>query len=209
MPRYRTVLLATLGAGFLSTTLVVAQPLSPNPIVAPSGRVTTSVTFDGRLMGGGDRWLNRSTSHSGPGRMSIEYGQPHARGRQIFGDVVPYGRAWRLGANLATHLTLDLGMRIGELELAPGVYTLFMWPEEDGAELIVSRQTRQWGTDYDASHDLGRTALDRRVLAETRESLQMALVPGAPRVEGGVPRGRLTIAWGELEYSTDWEVVFP
>lgn len=198
------VALLTLGSG-----RVEGQPQSANPVVAASSRVTTSVTFDGRLMGGGRMWLNRSTSHSGPGRMIIDYGQPHARGREIFGGVVPYGQVWRLGANLATHLTLELGMRIGDLEIPPGTYTLYMLPTESGAELIVNRQTRQWGTDYDEARDVGRTALDRRALPEIRQSLEISLEPTFPQPEGSLPAGMLRIAWGELEYSTAWQVVFP
>ena len=109
-----------------------AQDASPGPIVAPSGRVTTSVAFDGRLLNGGTGWFNRSTSHSGPSRMTIDYGQPHARGREIFGALVPFGEVWRLGANWATSLTLDVNMRIGDLDVPRGLYTLFLLPREDG-----------------------------------------------------------------------------
>ena len=99
-----------------------AQAPSPGPMVAPSGRVTTSVAFDGRLMNGATGWFNPSTAHSGPSRMAVDYGQSHARGRTIFGGLVPYGEVWRLGANWATSLTLDVNMRIGALDV-PGACT--------------------------------------------------------------------------------------
>ena len=77
---------ATLLALLLSLTgaSVNAQQSEPHPNVAPSGRVTTSVTFDGRvtLQGG---WFPGTPAHSGPSRIIIDYGQPHARGRSIFG----------------------------------------------------------------------------------------------------------------------------
>src|SRR5690606_24109602 len=86
-----------------------AQQEAARPSVAPSGRVTTSVACDGRLLrtrGDDWGWFTNTPAHSGPSRMIIDYGQPHARGRTIFGDLVPYGQVWRLGANWATTLML-------------------------------------------------------------------------------------------------------
>ena len=180
----------------------------PRPKVAPSGRVTTSVTFDGRVLPDG-RWFTLTPSHSGPSRITIDYGQPHARGREIFGGLVPYGEVWRLGANWATRLTLDFDVRLGDLDVPRGEYTLFLLPRGGDGELIVSRQTRQWGTDYDASHDLGRTALDRRTLGEAVRSLAITLEPDLPAEAGAVPSGTLRVTWGEAEYVTDWQMRWP
>ena len=145
-----------LGSLLLTASLPAQDPSAqPVPKVAPSGRVTTSVTFDGRVLRDGG-WFTYTPSHSGPSR--IDYGQPHARGREIFGGLVPYGEVWRLGANWATRLTLDFDVRFGELDVPRGEYTLFMLPRETGGELIVSRQTRQWGTDYDPAFDFFKAA---------------------------------------------------
>lgn len=185
---------------------------APRPNVAPSGRVTTSVAFDGRLLRGRSPdwgWFTGTPAHSGPSRMIIDYGQPHARGRVIFGDLVPYGEVWRLGANWATTLVLDVEMRIGELDLPRGEYTLFLLPRPDGADLIVSEETRQWGTDYDPRCDFGRTAMRRRELREPVESLAITLEPNFPQPEGAVPSGQLRIAWGVVEYSVDWRMLWP
>ena len=82
------LLRATLVSLAVLTLLVevslVAQDTSPRPAVAPSGRVTASVTFDGRLLRGATGWFTRTPSHSGPSRITIDYGQAHARGRTIF-----------------------------------------------------------------------------------------------------------------------------
>ncbi len=196
------------------TVLLIAAPLaaqdgaSPIPKVAPSGRVTTSVTFDGRVLRDGG-WFTYTPSHSGPSRITIDYGQPHARGRAIFGGLVPYGEVWRLGANWATRLTLDFDVRFGDLDVPRGEYTLFMLPREDGGELIVSRQTRQWGTDYDPSFDFGRTPIRQRELAEPVQSLTVTLVPDLPAEEGAVPSGTLRVAWGRAEYLADWQMLWP
>lgn len=207
-------LLATLAAALATVTAapsIHAQD-APRPNVAPSGRVTTSVSFDGRfLRTGGPEWgwFTGTPSHSGPSRMIVDYGQPHARGRAIFGGLVPYGEVWRLGANWATTLMLDVEMRVGDLELPRGEYTLFLIPEDDGGTLVVSDETRQWGTDYDPSRDFGRTPVRHRTLAGELESLTITLEPNFPQVDGEVPSGVLRIAWGRSEYATDWEMLWP
>lgn len=192
----------------LLTASLAAQDRGAVPQVAPSGRVTTSVTFDGRVLPDGG-WFTYTPSHSGPSRITIDYGQPHTRGREIFGGLVPYGEVWRLGANWATRLTLDFDVRFGELDVPRGEYTLFMLPREHGGELIVSRQTRQWGTDYDPSFDFGRTPIDRRPLEGAVRSLSVTLEPDLPAEGGAVPSGMLRIAWGEAEYFTAWRMLWP
>ena len=193
-----------LGAILANSHHLEAQ--APIPIVAASGRVTTSVAFDGRLIG--NSWLNRSTAHSGPALVRVDYGQPHARGREIYGGLVPWGEVWRLGANMATHLTADLNIRLGDLDVPRGTYTLYLVPHPDRAELIVNTMLGQWGTEYDQDRDLGRTTMTARRLPEPEESLRMDLVPGLPE-EGELPVGVLVIRWGDLEYVTDWIVTRP
>ena len=122
---------------------------------------------------------------------------------------MPYGEVWRLGANWATRLTLDFDVRFGELDVPRGEYTLFMLPRENGGELIVSRQTRQWGTDYDPAFDFGRTPIDRRPLEGTVRSLAVTLEPDLPAEEEAVPSGMLRITWGEAEYFTAWRMLWP
>ncbi len=200
--------LAALSVLLIATPLAAQDGAGPVPKVAPSGRVTTSVTFDGRVLRDGG-WFTYTPSHSGPSRITIDHGQPHARGRAIFGGLVPYGEVWRLGANWATRLTLDFDVRFGDLDVPRGEYTLFMLPREDGGELIVSRQTRHWGTDYDPSLDFGRTPIHRRELAEPVRSLAVTLEPDLPAEEGAVPSGTLRIAWGRAEYLADWQMLWP
>ena len=205
---FAAALVAALTALFAAAPVAAQDRTAASPRVAPSGRVTTSVTFDGRVLRDG-RWFTLTPSHSGPTRITIDYGQPHARGRAIFGGLVPYGAVWRLGANWATRLTLDFDVRFGGLDLPRGEYTLFMLPRAAGGELIVSRQTRQWGTDYDPAFDFGRTPVDRRGLVEAVPSLAVTLEPDLPAEAGAVPSGTLRIAWGEAEYSTAWRMLWP
>ncbi len=203
MGRMRTLacLLALVPVG------MTAQEIGPRPQVAPSGRVTTSVTFDGRVLKGGG-WFTRTPLHSGPSRITIDYGQPHARGRRIFGGLVPYGEVWRVGANWATRLVLDFDVRFGDLDVPRGEYTLFLLPRETAADLIVSQETRQWGTDYDPTQDFGRTPVSQRSLAEQVQSLTITLEPDVPAAAGLIPSGSLRIAWGQSEYFTRWTMLW-
>jgi hypothetical protein len=191
----------------LAPHIIGAQGTSPRPEVAASGRVSTSVAFDGRLIG--NVWLNRSTAHSGPALLLVDYGQPHARGRTIYGELVPFGQVWRLGANMATHLQADLNIRIGDLPIPRGLYTLYLIPHSDGAELIVNRATGQWGTEYDVGQDVGRVPMRARELPEPVESLTITLAPDFPQAEGELPLGTLTISWGTIEYTIDWQGTWP
>jgi len=100
-------------------------------------------------------------------------------------------------------------MRIGELVVPRGEYTLFFLPREDGGELIVNAQTRHWGTDYDASRDFGRTTVQVRSLTDFVESLVITLVPVFPQEDGALPSGTLHIRWGLAEYWTQWQMLWP
>jgi hypothetical protein len=96
--------------------------------------------------------------------ITINYSAPSMRGRKIMGALVPYGKVWRTGANAATTLTTDVNLRIGDLGVPAGTYTLYTIPEEHGWTLIVNKQTGQWGLTYDPSKDLGRVKMSEGVI---------------------------------------------
>ena len=79
------------------------------------------------------------------------------RGRKIMGDLVPYGKVWRTGANPATTLKTAANLKIGDLTVPAGTYTIYSLPSETTWKLIVNKQTGQWGTVYNRDQDLGRT----------------------------------------------------
>jgi hypothetical protein len=132
--------------------------------------------------------------------IKIDYGQPHARGREVPAELAKPGTVWRTGANTSTTLTTDVDLLIGGAAVPKGAYSLFSIRTEKGYELIINSNTGQWGTQYDASKDFVRVPLTARTLGESRESLQIVLVPAADQS----PKGQLTIAWGKLELSTSW-----
>ena len=105
----------------------------------------------------------------------IKYSAPSMRGRKIFGDLEPYGRVWRAGANAATALHTDAALDIGGLTVPKGDYTLWAYIDPKQWLLVVNKQTGQWGLDYDASHDLGRVKMDMSKPAKPIETYKMTL----------------------------------
>ena len=167
-----------------SSSSAFAQALKP----AGSGRATTRITLNGNQ----------------PPAVSIDYGQPYARGRTVNGALAgDIGSVWRLGANEATTLRTDVDLTIGTLTVPKGAYTLAAETSATGPwKLIVNSKTGQWGIPYDASTELGRTPLTSRTLATPVEALTMWLIPAADGSAGG----EIRFAWGTKEFSAPWKV---
>lgn len=89
-------------------------------------------------------------------KITVDYGAPSGRGRKIMGELVPYGKVWRTGANEATGFVTDADLMVGETKVPAGKYTLFTLPGESTWLLIVNKQTGQWGLKYDETQDLAR-----------------------------------------------------
>lgn len=94
--------------------------------------------------------------------MRVIYGRPQKNGREIFGSHLPYGKLWRAGANEATEVTFFKAVIIGEKEVQPGRYSLYIIPEETKWTLILNSETDIWGegpSKYDQNKDVIRTEL--------------------------------------------------
>lgn len=90
----------------------------------------------------------------------ITYGQPSARGRDIFGGLVPYGQVWRTGANEATTISFSDDVQIEGQPLSAGTYGLFTLPGEEEWTIIFNETADQWGAfDYDDSQDALRVSV--------------------------------------------------
>ena len=111
----------------------------------PSPPGTASVSFaDGKKI---------TVDYSRPKINDPKSGQP----RKIFGGLVPYDKEWRTGANEATTFVTDTNVRVGDLSVPAGNYTLYTIPGESTWTIIINKQTGQWGTVYKEDQDLGRT----------------------------------------------------
>jgi hypothetical protein len=144
----------------------------------------------------------RDTAHAmiAGAMLLVDYGRPHMRGRTIFGGIVPMGEVWRTGANAATQFSTDKPLVFGDVALPAGMYTLWSVPGENGAQLIINRQTGQWGTDYDASKDLARVPLRQSALPEPVEVFTISI---RPRGERG---GTLVMEWERTRWEVEFEI---
>jgi len=89
--------------------------------------------------------------------VTADYSSPRAKGRKIFGSLVPYGQVWRAGANEATTLVTSGDINIGGKAVPAGKYTIFAIPAEDKWTLVISKKTGEWGTAYPGpDNDLAR-----------------------------------------------------
>jgi Protein of unknown function (DUF2911) len=81
----------------------------------------------------------------GDATVSVKYSSPSVKGRKIWGDLVPYDKAWRLGANEATTITTDKELKVEGKTLPAGKYTVFAVPGEKEWQIIFNSQLGQWG----------------------------------------------------------------
>ncbi len=185
-----------------------AQPEPRIPRATASSRASVAVLIDSRWDAREGGWFG-ALNLAGPAKIAIDYGQPHLRGRNVIGmpGVVPWDTVWRTGANMATQLSTEVDITIGNTFIPRGVYTLFSLPTRTGWKLVVSRDVNQWGTDYDPSRDFARIDLRQRTLAEPVESLTYWLIPAIENPPSKTfAHGVLKFAWGTTELSTDWRV---
>ncbi len=128
----------------------------------PSPDATTSVNIGGKTL-------------------SIKYSAPSVRGRQIFGpggliSKDPNYPVWRAGANSATSFHTDADLTIGTLSVPKGDYTIYALVEDpNNWQLIINKQTGQWGLTYDAAQDLGRVKMTMSKPPALIETYKMTL----------------------------------
>jgi hypothetical protein len=78
--------------------------------------------------------------------VTLDYSRPSAKGRTIFGDLVPFGKLWRTGANYNSLITFSDDVTIEGKVLPKGKYALFTVPKADTWEIIFYKNTDNWGT---------------------------------------------------------------
>lgn len=104
----------------------------------------------------------------------VVFSRPQRNGRTIFGDLVEYGKVWRLGANEATEIEFFQNVKIGGVRIKKGRYTLYAIPYAEKWTLIINKETDIWGSfKYDETKDLTRLDVPVFKQAEPLESLAM------------------------------------
>jgi hypothetical protein len=105
----------------------------------------------------------------------VDYSSPRMRGRKIFGELVPYGEPWRAGANEATTFVINTNVNVGGKDVPAGAYTLFALPNPDSWQLIISKQTGEWGVPYPgAEYDFARVPMKVSKLASPVEDFTIS-----------------------------------
>jgi hypothetical protein len=82
-----------------------------------------------------------------------DYSSPRMKGRKIYGDLVPYGKVWRTGANEATTFVNSADVVVGGKTVPAGSYTIFTVPTADKWTLIINKKTGEWGIPYKYEKD--------------------------------------------------------
>lgn len=102
--------------------------------------------------------------------VTITYGRPSVRGRQVFGGLQPFGEVWRTGANEATTITFSDDVRIQGEPLESGTYGLFTVPGKEEWTVIFNNVPNQWGAfDYDSSEDALRVQVQPEMAPEIEQ----------------------------------------
>ncbi len=164
--------------GVLFTSLVTAGNLYAQRV---SPHETTAATVDGA-------------------KISITYGRPYAKGRKIVGGLVPYGQVWRTGADEATTLVTDKALMIGGTHVEPGTYALYTLPGENAWQLIINKQTGQWGTEYAQAQDLARVPM---TVSKTSAPVEQLTIAIADTPAGG----ELRLSWENTLATTAFTVM--
>ena len=140
---------ATLGPCLMDYT----SGVSYRPRASPMGQVVFSV---------------------GEGGAELCYGRPSAKGRQVYGGVVPFDTLWRMGANEPTRLYTGRPITLAGIALAPGRYSLYAMPGPRSWMIYASRSIRHWGNDLSPAvraQEIGRTSIMVESLAQPVETL--------------------------------------
>ncbi len=185
----------------LFAAIVVTTVLSPRNVAAQAG------TSGMNMPAAGAKQPPLSPRDSvkasiGGAEVSVNYGRPSKRGREIFGGLndMKWGMVWRMGANEATAFTTSKALQFGAATVPAGSYTLWVKLEQSGKwELIVNRQTGQWGTAYDGNQDLVHIPMTVTALPAVVEKMEITLKPATKG-------GELAVAWDKTRAAVNFSV---
>lgn len=109
--------------------------------------------------------------------LKVWYCSPSKSGREIFGELVPFKKVWRTGANEPTTFTTNKDIKFGDFEISPGTYTLWTIPGQAQWEVILNSKMYDWGLGWDgevpreAEYDVANVKVPVLHIEETIENL--------------------------------------
>jgi hypothetical protein len=125
----------------------------------------------------------------GKATVAINYGSPSVKGRTIWGDLVPYGKVWRAGANEATTFSTDQPLTVEGKQLPAGKYGFFVIPGENEWTIIFNKTAKQWGAyEYKEKDDALRVTVKPVKSSTMNERLVYKINPGG-----------ISLLWENLE----------
>ena len=116
------------------------------------------------------------TQQFGLGSIELKYSRPTAKGRKVFGDLVPVNKLWRTGANAATTIRFTDAVEIRGKKIDSGTYALYTIPGIETWEIILNKGTRNWGVDgYDETQDVARFKVEPMKMNKKLESFTIQI----------------------------------
>ncbi|MGB4842946.1 MAG: DUF2911 domain-containing protein [Ferruginibacter sp.] len=108
------------------------------------------------------------------GTVTLIYSRPSAKGRKIYGDLVPYNKVWRTGANAATRIIFSDPVEINGKQIDSGTYVLYTIPGASSWQVIINKGLNNWGSDgYKESEDVARFTVPVSKLKNRIETFTM------------------------------------
>ena len=113
----------------------------------------------------------------GLGDITLDYSRPSAKGRVIFGDVVPFGKMWRTGANAATKITFSEDVKLEGKDVKAGTYAIYTVPNKDSWEVILYSDLTMGGntSNYKAENEVLRVVVKSTTLSKSIETFTINL----------------------------------
>jgi len=123
----------------------------------------------------------------------VIYSRPQKSGRVVYGELIEYGKIWRLGANEATEIELYKDVKLGSSKVKKGRYTIYAIPQRDKWTIILNKETDIWGAfQYDEKKDILRTDIALEKQQEPMETFSMSF----EKINGGA---NLVVAWDDVK----------
>lgn len=111
-------------------------------------------------------------------KIAVDYGRPAVKGRKVFGELVPFGKVWRAGANGATKITFAQAMDFGGKMVPAGTYGLFIIPQEKEWKVILNKDAQQWGAySYDEKLNVIDVTVPVQKISDQQEAFEITLDP--------------------------------
>jgi hypothetical protein len=125
----------------------------------------------------------------------VIYSRPQKAGRTVFGELVEFGKVWRLGANEATEIEFFRDVKIGNKKVLKGKYTIYALVNTSQWTFILNKETDVWGAfKYDEKKDVARVTVPVQKVAEPAEAFSLMFEKSAIGMD-------LIIAWDDVTVS--------